>query len=709
MLTRTTLTSILSTALLVLALLLAPVIGGGLGELASGFLQILILAAIACRLLSRDAGRRAFARVPGLWFLAAFVALALISAIQSRAIYFSLNQLLFIIASLGAYWLSATLCRDSRIATVTVWALMIAALYVSVSGVQHYILDSGGGAGFWKALRSPGDHERLFGPFINPNFFAGYLVLALPPTLALFLAARKGAIAVLPAMGFVFEVMALMLTGAKFGVIGAVIALTVFLILAIYTRSLNRSRLVRLVVLAIVMLPVLAVFAAPVTNRVRQAQAGGTQVHSTEFRVYTWKATTHMIKDQPILGVGPGVYGITYPRYTIAGPTKFAHNSYLHVAAEMGVPALVALLCLLFAIAWRSMAGIARGSNEQTADEPSPTSVTWTDLVPPDAWRLVNCALFAALVGSTVRNLVDSDWYVIGIALPFWAMAGVLASRSGASEQDVIPSRVARPVLIAACVTGIALSVSFAMGDYWGSQAKEASTAGETAGTIDLYSRAAAISPLDPEYHRQLGLWLGIGQGESQSADAEIARSISLARNTSEGGWKARGMLTGVRRDWPLAISSLRTALKFNPNSTDTLNLLAAAYKSSGDTRGYEATLQRLLAVEKSPYEQIKGTPELIDTTYAFAHAYFGRKYLEAKQYSAAAAEFKAAVDRLEMWRASGSMRSLQKMMGMSSDQDDKSRLELLRECYKGLAAADSALGKRTEADQALEKMRKVK
>lgn len=702
-------TSLLSTVLLLLALVLAPIIGGGLGELASGILQILVIAAVACRLLSRGQGDRAWARVPGLWFLVAFVALTLISVVQSRAIYFSLNQLLFISACLGAYLLSSTLCRDSRIATVTVWALALSALFVSGAGVQYYIIDSGGGAGFWKSLTSSGDHERLFGPFINPNFFAGYLVIALPVTLAVFLTTRRAVLAALPAIGFVFEVVALMMTGAKFGVIAAAAALVVFLLLAIATRSLNRSRLIRLLIMVAVMIPLLIPLSSLVTSRVREAKAGGTQVHSTAFRVYTWKATLHMIEDQPLLGVGPGVYGITYPQHTIAGPTKFAHNSYLQIAAETGVPALIALLLLLFAIAWRSVRSIAQGRDEDASGEPMSESITWTDLMPPGAWRLVNCALFAALVGSSVRSLVDSDWYLIGIALPFWVVAGVLVSKSSAAEHNVLPGKILRPALVVACVVAIALSAPFAMGDYWATQAKEAASANETGQAVELYSRAAAISPLNPEYHRQLGLWLGLGQGEYQMADTEISRSISLARNTSEGGWKARGILAGARGDWPMAISSLKTSSSFNPNSTDTFNYLATAYRSSGDVRGYETTLRRLLTIEKSPYEQIKGTPEIIDTTYASAHAYFGRQQLSKKHYPAAVTEFKAAVDRLELWRASGDMRKLQRLMGMSSEADENSRLDLLRDCYKGLAAAYSAMGKPKQAAESLANAEKVK
>jgi tetratricopeptide (TPR) repeat protein len=168
-------------------------------------------------------------------------------------------------------------------------------------------------------------------------------------------------------------------------------------------------------------------------------------------------------------------------------------------------------------------------------------------------------------------------------------------------------------------------------------------------------------------------------------------------------------MLESARNEWPRAIADLKAAVRYNPNSSDTLNLLASAYESSGDTKQYEATLRRLIEVEQSLYEQIKGTPELVDTTYASAHAYFGRKYMNTKQYALAAKKFQAAIDRLEMWRKSGEMRKLQTMMGMSNEAEDERRLGLLKECYVGLADAYTDMGRKADAEAALEQMRKVK
>ncbi len=393
-----------------------------------------------------------------------------------------------------------------------------------------------------------------------------------------------------------------------------------------------------------------------------------------------------------------------------------AHNSYLQTAAECGVPALVALLLLLGAMAHRSLAGIASGSvrpadhPREAGDEPASESITWVDMVPFSGWRLVNCALFAALFGSAIRSLVDSDWYVLGVALPFWVVAGVLVAQSGAAEpRERVPSRVSRWALVAVCVVAIAMSVSFGLGDFWAAQARAAAEANSTQEATDLFQRAARVSPLDPDYHRMAGMWLGLGEGDMAAARAQIDRAIRLAPNTSEGGWYARAMLDGHERKWRAAISDLKAALKFNPNSTQTLSRLAQAYQMAGDRHGCESAYRRLIEIETSPYEEVRGTPEIVDTTYAVARAYFGAKAVAQKKYSTAIAQYQIAIDRLERWRDSGQMREVQKLMGAVSDEDERANLDLLRDCYAGLAAAYEGCDDHRDAAAALKRAEKVK
>ena len=705
----------ISSVLLLSALALAPIIGGKFGELASGILQIAVLVGICCRLIWAKGKSAAWPRVPGMWILVAFIVLCIVSTIFSRAVFFSLSQILFYAACLGAFLLAASVCQDRKMATAAVWILMVCALVISALGVRSYVVDTGGGMYFLRALLSSGEHSRIFGTFLNPGFFAGYLVIALPITLGIYLVTRHWLLVVAAGLAFTVEALAMLLTGAKFGIIAAVAALGLFFAQAIATRALRRSRFIRLVALCVILTPLLMLFSSPVRSRIQAAETGGTQVHSTIFRVYTWQATVDMIKAQPWLGTGPGTYPITYQQHTIAGPTRLAHNSYLQMAAECGVPAAGTYLLFLLTIAVSMFMAIirptSRSDNPRESTEKSEAGMKWTDLVPFSGWRLINCAMFAGLVGSAVRSLADSDWYIIGISISFWVVAGVLAARSGVAEKAVILSKKTATTLAAVCVLLIALSCSFALGDFFAIRAAivPAESPNATAHIISLYKNATVVSPLMPTYHRQLAEWLGVRGLDPEPAYKQVNTAIKLARHTAEGGWFVKGVIAEAQSDTSLAISSFNKALIYHPNSTRTLFRLALIYRHTQNQAALEGVLRRLIAIEESDYENIKGTPEIIDGTFAYAHAYFGDKYLSNRYYSGSIREYQKAINRLERWRSSGTMRDVQMSIGMISQGDAEEMLILLRECYFGLAEAYKATGNDAEAAQAAALASKIK
>ncbi|MHB9035575.1 MAG: O-antigen ligase family protein [Armatimonadota bacterium] len=686
----------LSAAMLLAALILAPVIGGGFGELEYAIIEILVFGAVIAYFLAPKFRQTNPALVPGLIPLAAFFVLVLISTVFSEAIYPSLKQLLLISACLGAYVLVAWLANDSKVAAAMVTGVVLSALGVCAAGIRHYAISTGGGSQFWAALMSTGEHMRLFGSFINPGYFAGFIVLALPLTLGVYLVARRPVLAVLIGLAFIVETIALMLTGAKFGIVSAAVGLLIFFMLAIATKSLRRSKFIRLLMLAVVLIPLLVVFSGPVRSRIVAAETGGSQVHSTTFRVFTWEATVNMIKANPWVGVGPGVYSIAYPRYTIAGPTKAAHQSYLQLASESGVAALVAFVLALLAIAHQSIAGILKRQSEHMERGPRSHELhnsehhnpSWSDFVPFSGWRLVNCAIYGSLAGSVVRNLVDSDWYIIGIALPFWVLAGVLVSQSGAVRTMAIPTRWVRTGAVIACAIFALLSISFGLGSYFASHAD--------------YEIASKISPLNSEYHREWAKYLA-ADGDMTASKAQLAYAARLAP-TEGSTYHVGGMIALANDDPKAAVGYFKKALKCSPNATSTIYEMSIAYGMLGDEKSQEQAMSRLIEIENSSYEQLKGAPELVDTTFARAHAYFGEKYLAEKKYTMAANEYVQAIERLERWKSNKLALQVALCSGLLTEQGKRDLLALLRESYFDLAKAYDAVGNKYGAREAREK-----
>ena len=697
----------ISTVLLVAALALAPVIGGGLGDLTNSILQLLVFGSVTAHIIFSRKRSDAWVHFSGFWPLIAFGVLVLLSALSTESIYASIRQILFFSACLGSYVLGRSIFRDSKTATAALWALITSALCICGDGIHSYAISTGGGSKFWQALLSPGEHMRLFGPFINPGFFAGFLVIAILITFGAYLSARRPLFSFVAGLALGVEAVSLMLTGTKFAVVAAAVALLSFFVLAAITRSIGKAQLPRLCIITIVMIPLLILFSAPLTSRVKAAEQGGTQVHSAEFRKYTWIATVHMIRANPWLGTGPGTFETAYPRYTIAYPTKNAHQSYLQIASETGVPALLALLGGLMAIMlsaavgiWKSPRVVQESSSKQRTDEQNEDTITWQDLIPADRWRLMGCAIFAALIGSGIRSLADSDWYIVGIALPFWILAGLLVAQFSPTSKNIRPNR---SILFAAsAILGI-LSISLGAGD---AVAPEDMQMAEQVNYRDIMSRyqlATKLSPLNPQYHRELGKMLAFVDNDATSAQKEFNTAIRLSPK-DRFNYDAKGMVALRNGDRKAAIRDMRKALEMNPKSTQSLYRLAEVYKQNADIPHYESTLRRLLSIENSPYEQIKGAPEIVDTSYARAHFYFGQKLLRNKEYSASVRQFSAAIHRLEMWRSDKQILKMSKMMGILSAEEEHDLLCLLRDSYYGLADAYAGLGNFHRAQDAKEK-----
>lgn len=686
---------------LLAALFVGPLIGGGFGELPVAVILLLLLAGVVAHLVVSARDQDSFPRAPGLRALLAFVILSCVAGLFTQDVYLTLKQILLLFGLVGAYALSAALCRDARIAAAAVWTLTLVSLLICVIAVRGYAIQTGGGPHFWSSLLGKGDHPRLFGPFINPSFFAGFLAVAIPVAMGVYLVTRPKVMAVLAGTAAVISILALMLTGSKFGILSALFALIVLFVLAALTKSLKHARFRRLIIVSAILLPLLFVFRGPFASRIAEAEAGGTQVHSTTFRIYTWGSTIRMALSNPWVGVGPGAFETIHPRYSVAGPTKHAHNTYLQTAAETGIPALVLLLAALAAVFWSAMAGILRRRTAQNqSPDTAPANEFWKDLVPFSGWPMINCAIFAALIGSALTNLADSNWYLIGIVYPFWVMAGVLAAQSGSLAAGLRMGRGPRFVLIAACVAAAVLSVSFGLGDMVAPD--QFNPDADAPDMISGYRLASSLSPLNPTYRRELAKWL-LSVGDDDGAAAQIKTAIRLSPAESSS-YYVQGVIAFHSNDIPGAKRALERSVKLSPNATKSLMQLALVRRAEGDVEGFEAALKRILEIEDSDFERVKGVPEVVDTSYAYAHAYFGSRYVARGDYRLAVGEFAAGIRRLEQWRSRKDIIEMRRATGALTDSEERALLELLRGSYLGLAQAYEGLGEKAKAGEATQK-----
>lgn len=220
--------------------------------------------------------------------------------------------------------------------------------------------------GFWK----PHDKGSPFGPFVNRNHFAGWMLMVLPLAIgharAVFEAARRpergagaGAwlrwLATPQASRFAFVVCAvfvmgtaLVMTRSRSGL--ASFTLTLAVLAALMARRATRRATRWMVAAGAVAVVLGAVVWSGTADTVDRFSSASVDMAA---RLAAWQDTLRIIGDFPWFGTGVGTYGLAMLIYqTSFRETMFmqAHNDYLQLAAEggllLGVPVVIALVLI---------------------------------------------------------------------------------------------------------------------------------------------------------------------------------------------------------------------------------------------------------------------------------------------------------------------------------------------------------------------------
>jgi O-antigen ligase len=279
--------------------------------------------------------------------------------------------------------------------------------------------------GVWQPLQG----GRVFGPFINRNHFAGWMVMVLPVILGYSCTVMQDlpkprttdwrgwlhwAVSVeanrfvLVAVAVVVMGTALVLTGSRSGMVAFVIAVAV-----IAGFVLMRAKGLRFRVAAGVYFLALIVGAAAwaglggALDRFRQAP------ESLESRVGAWGDTIRIIEDFPFAGTGLGTYGRAMLVYQTGRRELIyvqAHNDYLQLAAEGGALVVVPVAVVLAILVRR----IRRRLGSPDDDSLS-------------AW--VRVGAVAGLVGIGAQSLMEFSLQMPGNALMFSVLVALAMHR----------------------------------------------------------------------------------------------------------------------------------------------------------------------------------------------------------------------------------------------------------------------------------------
>ncbi|MEM7581086.1 MAG: IctB family putative bicarbonate transporter [Cyanobacteria bacterium P01_A01_bin.80] len=314
--------------------------------------------------------------------------------------------------------LCARLLKSSRIRSFLIAVYLHISLIVSVNGLRQWFFGAKALATWVDPESSLSKTTRIYSYLGNPNLLAGYILPAVILSFVAIFAWNSLPKKALAITMFIVNSACLVLTFSRGGWIGLLASLLVLLVLLLYWWSIDmppfwRTWSLPILLVSLGIVSVLAVlFVPPVRDRVLSIFAGRGD-SSNNFRINVWMAAIEMIKDRPVIGIGPGnsAFNKIYPLYQRPNFTALsAYSVFLEVAVETG---LIGLFCFLWLLVVTFNCGFVqlRRLRLQRNIE--------------GLWLIAG---IVALVGMLGHGLVDTVWYRPQVNTIWWLMVGLVAS-----------------------------------------------------------------------------------------------------------------------------------------------------------------------------------------------------------------------------------------------------------------------------------------
>jgi putative inorganic carbon (HCO3(-)) transporter len=140
----------------------------------------------------------------------------------------------------------------------------------------------------------------------------------------------------------------------------------------------------------------------------------GREDSSNNYRQHVWDSVHRMIKDRPLLGIGPGndAFNKVYPRYMDSRYSALsAYSIWLETIVETG---LIGFSLFVWSIFVTINQGITRVMNWRSSGNLK------------GFWLM---AAIAAMAGLMVQGCFDTVWYRPQVNTLWWLMVGLIASQ----------------------------------------------------------------------------------------------------------------------------------------------------------------------------------------------------------------------------------------------------------------------------------------
>ncbi len=260
----------------------------------------------------------------------------------------------------------------------------------------------------------------------DANFFTASVLLAVPVALLLLWNERSRPLKIFCLGSLLVTFAAITLAASRGGFLGLVVTMA-------WLLWHSRTRLRSLVLVGAVFGLLLAI--SPLSPIARILHPDYSDTDSVRIHLALWRAGLRIVRDHPLTGIGVGQFKAAVGEYSSEKDLSLlAHNTYLEIAAEMGLPGL-ALFLVIFGSSFRSLARVRRAAERDG----------------PPLVRIAATGIQAGLLGFGVAAFFVSAeflrmfWFMLFLSICLPALRQEHAASVSAPENSPGAAAAARP------------------------------------------------------------------------------------------------------------------------------------------------------------------------------------------------------------------------------------------------------------------------
>ncbi|MBN2304897.1 MAG: O-antigen ligase family protein [Anaerolineae bacterium] len=314
-------------------------------------------------------------------------------------------------------------------------------------------------------------------------------------------------------------------------------------------------------------------------------RAFDTPRRDTGERIRFYETAVRDFRDQPLTGTGPFTFGLSLlEEFSVPPdhPHAHAHNLVLNVAAEMGLPGLIALAATVMLIARHGWRALARARDVRE-------------------WAYT-AACGAALVAIGAHSLIDMPLMTPAVMLLVLGILPVGAYNHTPPQNPFVSGILYR--LAALALWGSVLVVGWwsvsIYADYV--RGERLLVDGEYRAGADVLREVAAAQPDIALYHAQYGYACGLAvyAGDETLLQPGIAAyRRALDREAPHAVWWTNlAALYWQANEYDHAISAMLQAVDYAPDDPDLWLNLGVYYEESGQNTQAQEVYRRVLALD---------------------------------------------------------------------------------------------------------------